>query len=821
MNTVLVATERDLEQNLLAQALDGQADHIIRSRDGLDALEMARSKAPQVLLVNVSLPKLDGFALFRRFQQDEQLRNIPFVLFSTRSNDQKSERFAIELGAARFVGNALRPGALAGVIQEVLAATPTPLPAFIASKKPAAENVVPRPVKNEAKPAVVAPALEVISNATIQRANGNQLHAVAANDASVIAHAAVDRTEKLPVLIAVPDALPDTLQLDQLREEQAQLNEQLLTTQRQLTDAQAWHEVFGLSPVAMWLTDKNNHTILAVNDAALRLFGYGQAEFMQLDSAVLLRDQTNMNATGVSALRTKDGRALSLLTQSRDLMFQSRAAELCIAHDVSYRVRGERAMADEVQRIKMLLAALPVAYWVIDAQAQLQDANAVCCKLLGLSREQLVNHDIAAWLGDAQQASTLLALEPGQTLTLSLRGGDGAQRNIEFTAGQTEFGAGLRLLTLQAEHAPVTVQLPALVVDSKLPAVLEMIRYAEDADESTLLQYAMAQLANAFDSPVALFATLERVTQTLDVCAINHAQAARRGNTNRNIVVPEPWRALLKPHTVCSNHVPDEALLLDGLPEISSYMACSAAHGRELWMLLVANRDTVYSAREQRELQECADILVALLARKRQQFKLQSMAQRSAANTESMLGLLEKLLDQHDGYAAGSGHRIAALVMNIGRQLSLSAEQQTTLSLAARLHDIGHLMLPQSLLLQPTAYTVAEAALVHTHVERGVQLLRSVDLGSDVASIVAQHHERLDGSGYPAALQGDQISIEARILAVADVVDAMSSARAYRPALSITAALEALRAGAGRCYDAEVVAACERAFAANEGRWPV
>lgn len=786
MTTVLVATERDLEQNLLAQALDGRGYQIIRSRDGLDALETARSKTPQVLLANVALPKLDGFALFRRFQQDEQLRRIPIVLFSTRSNDQKSERFALELGASHFVGNALKQGALQGVLEAALAAP--------------------------------APSLPVVAaGSSLQQQTGGPISGMTPVDAAV--QSAVDRTERLPALIA----LPESDRLQQLQVEQERLQQALHAAQQQLSGAQVWQELFASSPVAMWVLDKDQQNMLAVNDAALQLFAYGRDEFMQLDGPALLREQTQTNVTNVFAFRSQDGRALSLLVNTRDLPFAGRSAELWTAHDVSYRVRGERAMADEVQRVKALLTAMPVAYCVIDADGKLHDANAACCQLLGYSREQLLEQGLSGLLHDPQQMPALTALTAGQQLPVALRHGDGSYCNVELLAGQRELNAGLRLLVVQAvrESTAVDMALDKPASISKLPVVLEMLRYAEDADENTLLQYAMAQLANAFDSPLALFASLERVTQTLEVSAISHAQANRRSaNSNGSIPVPAPWRCLLTPRSACSSQISDEVLLVTGLPEISGYAACSAGNGHELWLLAVANRDAAYSAVELRELQEYADILVALLARQRQQLKLQATARRNATATEQLFTVLEQLLDQHDPHAAGSGQRVAGLAVHLAQQLGLSAERQAALSWAARLHDLGHLLLPQSLLLQPASLGAAERALMQTHVERGVRLLHDVDLGGDIAGIVLQHHERMNGSGYPAALRGEQISLEARILAVADVVEAMSAARAYRPALGVRAALGELSSGAGQLYDAEVVSACERVFATHEGRWP-
>jgi HD-GYP domain-containing protein (c-di-GMP phosphodiesterase class II)/PAS domain-containing protein len=831
MNTVLVATERDLEQNVLAQALDGRGYQIIRSRDGLDALDAARSKSPQVILVNVALPKLDGFALYRRFQQDEQLRRIPIVLFSTRSNDQKSERFAAELGAARFVGNALKPGALNGVIEAALAAEPiSPLPKVQLAKTQSLAGSQPaRPqlevVVNNPAPAPAPASVTATVKAPVE---------VSGNGQSSVTPA-IDRTLKLPALIA----LPDTEELEKLQAEQAQLQktlqatqqlllatqqhlqvsqQQLQDTQQQVHAARGWRDLFDTSPAAMWLVNRATQKIMAVNAAALKLFVYSYDEFMGLDSPAMLRDQTQVTTTThVFGFRSKDGRNLSLLVNSCEVVIDAQTAELWVAHDVGYRVRGERAMADEVQRVKSLLAALPLAYCVIDAEGNLRDLNTACSALFEQGRDHLLEQSLERTLADPQQLNALKVLAAGQSMVTAVRQAGGGQRAIQFTAGQHAFGAGLRLFVLQIEREPVTVHTPSVpLAPSKLPLVLEVLRYAEDADEATLLQYAMAQLANAFDSPLAVLASLERITQTMDVVAVNHAQANRRQATG-SVPVPSQWRALSAPRATTLAEQPIDALQVEGLPAIANYAVCPVSNGHELWMLAIANRDAPYTAQEQRELHDCAEILVAALVRKRQQTRLMAQVQRGAAGTESMLGLLEKLMDAHDPYAAGSSQRVAFIATAIGKQLGLTETQRLGLGLAARLHDVGNLSLPKSLLMQPTALSDVERTLMQGHVAYGVRLLNSVDLGADVAGIVEQHHERVDGSGYPAKLSGDQIRIESRILAVADVVDALSSARPHRPALTMQEALTEVRRGVGSLFDADVVTACEYLLGTGKG----
>jgi len=132
---------------------------------------------------------------------------------------------------------------------------------------------------------------------------------------------------------------------------------------------------------------------------------------------------------------------------------------------------------------------------------------------------------------------------------------------------------------------------------------------------------------------------------------------------------------------------------------------------------------------------------------------------------------------------------------------------------AGMLHDVGKITIPAEILSKPGLLTVMEFELIKVHAQAGFEILETIHFPWLVAEMTLQHHERQDGSGYPAGLSGDEILPEARILAVADVVEAMASHRPYRVALGVAAALEEVHSGAGTRYEAVAVAACERVFA--------
>jgi PAS domain S-box-containing protein/putative nucleotidyltransferase with HDIG domain len=193
---------------------------------------------------------------------------------------------------------------------------------------------------------------------------------------------------------------------------------------------------------------------------------------------------------------------------------------------------------------------------------------------------------------------------------------------------------------------------------------------------------------------------------------------------------------------------------------------------------------------------------------KRSEDEVRRSAERLRRALEATADAMGTLVETRDPYTAGHERRVAALAEAVARRLKLGEEAVTGVRVAGSMHDIGKISVPAEILSKPARLTDMEMELVKRHAEIGYDILRSIDFEWPIAEIVHQHHERLDGSGYPRGLSGDEICREARILAVADVVEAMSSHRPYRPALGLDSALDEIRSGRGVAYDADVVDAC-------------
>jgi putative nucleotidyltransferase with HDIG domain len=152
------------------------------------------------------------------------------------------------------------------------------------------------------------------------------------------------------------------------------------------------------------------------------------------------------------------------------------------------------------------------------------------------------------------------------------------------------------------------------------------------------------------------------------------------------------------------------------------------------------------------------------------------------------------------------------LVTAIAEKMGVSRDKIEAIHIAGLLHDVGKIGVPEYILVKPGRLTEIEFALMKEHPRVGYEILKDVSFPWDIATIVLQHHERLDGSGYPRGLKDGDILLEARIIAVADVVEAMSSHRPYRPALGTDSALEEISRNKGKLYDPKVVDICIRLF---------
>ena len=171
-----------------------------------------------------------------------------------------------------------------------------------------------------------------------------------------------------------------------------------------------------------------------------------------------------------------------------------------------------------------------------------------------------------------------------------------------------------------------------------------------------------------------------------------------------------------------------------------------------------------------------------------------------------------KVFQLKDPYTAAHQKKVALLSSAIAKEMNLSEGQIESIYIAAMIHDIGKISVPSEILSKPDSINEAEYTLIKNHPEIAFETLKDIESPWQTTEIIIQHHERLDGSGYPFGLTNEDIIVEAKILGVADVIEAMSSHRPYRPSLGLEKALEEIVKNKGKLYDLKVVDACVRVF---------
>lgn len=233
-----------------------------------------------------------------------------------------------------------------------------------------------------------------------------------------------------------------------------------------------------------------------------------------------------------------------------------------------------------------------------------------------------------------------------------------------------------------------------------------------------------------------------------------------------------------------------------------------AKDGRRLDVLLI--NKNIYD--EQGHIIASDVVVNDITERKRADRKLQQTLDSLKKAVGVTIEVLVSVLESKDPYTAGHQSRVVHLACAIAAQMGLSAERIDGIRMAGAIHDIGKISIPSEILTKPTRLSDIEFTLIKEHAQTGYEILGNVEFPWPLAQIIYQHHERINGSGYPRGLKGDEILLEARIMAVADVVEAMAYHRPYRPALGIEAAHSEINKNKGILFDEAVVDACLTLF---------
>jgi PAS domain S-box-containing protein len=787
VSTILISYERESEQTMLEQLLVSHGHQVVRSASGFEALDIARRQPPQLVVADILLPRMDGFALCRKWKQDEQLQAVPFVFYTRQQNDPKYERYAREVGAERFLAR-VAPESLLDAVEELLRnparkGEPT---------EPAPLAQVNNPVFGDRRAGTIEPQTEADLRARIARL-----------EASVT----------------------------DLTNERASLR-----------------RLFEANPQPMWIAARDGKAMLAVNERAVELYGYSGAEFLSLKPGQLSSGAASANDPETISQRRKDGSVLEVALASRPVELNGRPAEIFAAHDMTTRVRAGRKLAEHATLYKLLLHSNPDGCWLLDDEGRMLEVNEAYCRLSGHTREQLLamsatDIELAAEgekplclrAGKAGVPSSYLAKHrrrDGSTFELDANANvlpDGSHRTLitfrDATARQGALQTAISNAVSQAQQE-ATQQLTLAQSRNRserrqIEFLSHLIEESTGFDESVVIHRAIEHAAAITDSPLAFFFLVQPERQTAVLAAWHQPHQTRTPETPPRALDEITWlKECVHTRRPARSNETEPRPQLDSLPALGRWLALPVLAERNVIAVIgVANRGTDYTDQDQQLLTSLVSGIGTTLRARRNHAQNYVALQRAEIALESTIEMLTRLIERHDPHTMGSSRRISMLAVLIGRELGLDGERRHALRVAALLHDIGSILAPVSILSKPGKLNDAELALIRMHAEEGRELLASIDFGAPIAEIVYQHHERYNGSGYPRGLKGEEICMEARILAVADSFEAMSFPRPHRAAVTAAAAMEEIQGNAGRLYDPAVVEVCARLVSQTGFSW--
>jgi len=446
--------------------------------------------------------------------------------------------------------------------------------------------------------------------------------------------------------------------------------------------------------------------------------------------------------------------------------------------DITDRVRSVKALKQSEERYRTILEEIEEGYQEVDLSGNFTFFNESFCKIFGYSKNELQGSNFRRYAADAETADRVYraynhmykAGNPLKRFEWDITTKDGARRSIEFSAS---------LLRDEEGHRRGFRGVVRDITGRKL---------VED-------QYRM--MANSAQTGVY-------IVQGSRICFVNPHILAYSGYPEEELVGK---RVLHFVHPDDREMVREKARkMLAGELTVPYEYRIVDKNNHVKWLMETVTPIS-YQGRAA-VLGNTMDITDRKQAEKKLQDALDSIRKAFSATVQVMVSAVEI----RDPYTAGHQIRSADLAHAIAIEMGLSQDRIDGIRIAGNIHDIGKLSVPAEILSKPTKLSELEFALIKHHAHKGFEILVDVESPWPLAEIVYQHHERMDGSGYPRNLRGEEILIEARILAVADVVESMASHRPYRAAVGLDAALEEIEKNRGLLYDSHVVDACLRLF---------
>src|SRR5665648_844469 len=487
--------------------------------------------------------------------------------------------------------------------------------------------------------------------------------------------------------------------------------------------------------------------------------------------------------------------------------------EKSTVNNITERKQAEGKLQDSEEYLKILFDYAPDAYYVNDLKGNFTDGNKAAERLTGYKREELIGENFLK----LKLFSPINILKITKLLVKSLEG---------QSTGPDEFVLNRKdnsKVTVEISTYPIKIKGRTLVL-GMVSNITQLIFKVKDRER--LLKgvcNGLTETRGYYSSFIVLLDEEEKIDtyaeSGLGEDFLLMLERLKRGEltTFGQIALKQEEVVIIKdPASTC----PD-CPLVQVCSARGSVMTVRLGRDGKIYGVMSVSIPThfITDKEEQALFMEAAgDVSLGLnsieMGKKlnKQTHDLKQRVKELKRAMDATIETMSKIVEAKDPYTAGHQQRVSQLATAIAKELNLSQDKVEGIRIASLIHDIGKIGLPTEILSKPIKLSDIEFSLIKEHPQIGYNILQSIDFSYPVAQIILQHHERLNGSGYPNHLKGDQIFLEARIIGVADVVEAMSSHRPYRPALGIDKALEEISQNRGILYDPEAVDACLKLF---------
>lgn len=510
-----------------------------------------------------------------------------------------------------------------------------------------------------------------------------------------------------------------------------------------------------------------------------------------------------------------------------------------MTRDVTRRQRAEENLRASEQRFRLLVEAAPDAILLYDFDAdRFISANQAAERLFACGRDEILKSGLPHFYTPAQPDGRPVPESFADNARRALGGEQVVyERRIRTAAGDerlcevtlVRLPSAPQQRRLRASFIDVTERRRADLAVRRLERTLRLLSLGNEVviratDEGDLLREMCRVIVETGGYRMAWIATVEHDAGK-SVTPVAWAGEVADYLVNARITWAEEPRGNGPLGRAIRSGAPQVTQDFASDPRAAPWHAAAAERGfaasavlplknGEVFaaLMIYAAETDVFDADALNLLQELADDLAYGIRALRDRVNGRAAEERWRASLEATVGAIASTVETRDPYTAGHQQRVARLAVAIAHALGLSDDRIHGLALAGIVHDVGKITIPAEILSKPGRLSALEYQLIQQHAQAGYEILKGVDFPWPIADMVRQHHERLDGLGYPQGLKGDQILTEAKILAVADVVEAMVSHRPYRPGCGIDAALGEIANGSGRLYDPAAVEACVALF---------